>query len=69
MISTFMRAKWESGELRDMEDEKRRILEEAMELDHIWGVWEEEKEPTKAPHKWIKQSSQSRNDMRHHVEE
>jgi hypothetical protein len=29
-----------------MEDEKRRILEEAMELDHIWGVWEEEKEQT-----------------------
>jgi hypothetical protein len=37
MISTFIRAQWESGELEDMEDEKRRILEEAMELDHIWG--------------------------------
>jgi hypothetical protein len=68
MISTFIRAQWESGELEDMEDEKRRILEEAMELDHIWGVWEEEKEPTNAPHKWIRQSSQSGNDMRHHVE-
>ena len=32
--------------LFDMEDEKRRILEEVMELDHIWGVWEEEEEPT-----------------------
>ena len=31
MISTFIRAQWESGELEDMEDEKRRILEEAME--------------------------------------
>jgi hypothetical protein len=51
-----------------MEDEKRRILEEAMELDHVWGVWEEEKEPTNAPCKWVRQSSQSKNDMRHHVE-
>ena len=68
MISAFIRAQWESGDLEDVEDEKRRILEEAMELDHIWGVWEEEKEPIKAPHKWIKQSSQSGNDMRHHVE-
>jgi hypothetical protein len=59
MISTFIRAQWESGELEDMEDEKRRILEEAMELGHIWGVWEEEKEQTNYPHKWIRQSSQS----------
>ena len=68
MISTFIRAQWESGELEDVEDERRQILEEAAELDHIWGVWEEEKEPTNAPHKWIRQSSQSGNDMRHHVE-
>jgi hypothetical protein len=68
MISTFIRAQWESGELEDMEDEKRRILEELMELDHIWGVWEEEEEPTNAPHKWIRQSSQNRSDMRHHVQ-
>jgi hypothetical protein len=39
-----------------------------MELDHIWGVCEEETEPTNAPHKWIRQSSQSGNDMRHHFE-
>jgi hypothetical protein len=68
MISTFIRAQWESGELENVEDERRRILEEATELDHIWGVWEEEKEPTDAPRKWIRQSSQSGNDMRHHVE-
>ena len=68
MISTFIRAQWESGELEDMEDEKRRILEEVMELDHIWGVWEKEKEQTNAPRKWVRQSSQSRNNMRHHVE-
>ena len=37
MISTFIRAQWESGDLEDVEDEKRRIIEEAMELDHIWG--------------------------------
>ena len=51
-----------------MDDERRQLLEEAMELDHIWGVWEEEKEPTNAHRKWIRQPSQSGNDMRHHVE-
>ena len=40
MISTFFRAQWESGELEDVDDERRQILEEAAELDHIWGVWE-----------------------------
>jgi hypothetical protein len=39
-----------------------------MELDHIWGVWEEEKEPIDAHRKWIRQPSQSGNDMRHHLE-
>jgi hypothetical protein len=39
-----------------------------MELDHIWDVWEEEKEQTDVHHKWIRQPSQSGNDMRHHVE-
>ena len=68
MISTVIRAKWESGELEDMEDEERLILEEAMELDHIWGAWEEEKEPTNASRKWVRQSSQNKNEMRHHVE-
>jgi hypothetical protein len=68
MISTFIRAQWESGELEDVEDERRQILEESPELDHIWGVWEAEKEPTNAPRKWIRQPSQSGNDMRHHVE-
>jgi len=46
MISTFIRAQWESEEMENVDDERRQILEEAMELDHIWGVWEEEKEPT-----------------------
>ncbi len=68
MISAFIRAQWESGDLEDVEDERRRILEEAMELDHIWGIWEEEKGPINAPHNWIKQPSQRGNDMRHHVE-
>ncbi len=38
MISTFIRAqwcKWESGELEDVDDERRLILEEAAELDHV----------------------------------
>jgi hypothetical protein len=68
IISTFIRAQWESGELEDVDDERRQILEEATELDHIWGVWEVEKEPTNVPRKWIRQPSQSGNDMRHHVE-
>jgi hypothetical protein len=68
MISTFIRAQWESGEVEDVDDERRQILEEAAELDHIWGVWEAEKEPTNDPRKWIRQPSQSGNDMRHHVE-
>ena len=68
MISTFFRAQWESGELEDVDDERRQILEEAAELDHIWGVWEGEKEPTNVPLEWIRQPSQSRNNMRHHVE-
>ena len=68
MISTFIRTQWESWELEDVDDERRQILEEAAELDHIWGVWEAEKEPTNAPRKWIRQPSQSGSDMRHHVE-
>ena len=31
------------------------------------GVWEEEKEPIDVYRKWIRQPSQSGNDMRHHV--
>ena len=68
MISTFIRAQWESGDLEDVDDERRQILEEAAELDHVWGVWEVEKEPTNVPCKWIRQPSQSGNDIRHHVE-
>ena len=55
MISTFTRAQCESGELEDVDDERRQILEEAAELDHVWGVWEVEKEPTNVPRKWIRQ--------------
>ena len=68
MISTFFRAQWESGELEDVDDEGRQMLEEAAELDHVWGVWGVEKELTNIPCKWIRQPSQSGNNMRHHVE-
>ena len=44
MISKFMRAQWESEKLEVVDDERRQTLEEAAELDHIWGVWEGEKE-------------------------
>jgi hypothetical protein len=52
----------------DVDDERRQILEEAADLDHIWGVWEEEEGATSTRCKWIKQPSQRGNDMRHHVE-
>ncbi len=68
MISTILRAQWESRELDDVDDERRQILEEAAELDHIWGVWEGEKELTNVPREWIRQPSQSGNDIEHHVE-
>jgi hypothetical protein len=54
--------------LEAVDDERRQILEEAAELDHIWGIWVEvEKEPTNGPGRWIRQPSQSEDDMRHHV--
>ena len=53
--------------MENVDDERRQLLEEAMELDHIWDVWEEEKEPIDVHRKWIRQPSQSGNDMRHHV--
>ena len=53
--------------MENADDERRQLLEEAMEIDHIWGVWEGEKEPTDVHQKWIRQPSQSGNDMRHHV--
>ena len=68
MISKFIRAQWESKEMENVDDERRQLLEEAMELDHIWGVWEEEKEPTDAHRRWIRQPSQSGNDTRPDVE-
>jgi hypothetical protein len=47
---------------------RRQTLEETAELDHIWGVWEAEEEPTNVPVRWIRQPSRNRDDMRHHVE-
>jgi hypothetical protein len=46
MISKFIRAQWESEGMENVDDERRQFLEEAMELDHISGVWEGEEEPT-----------------------
>ena len=68
MFSKFIRAQWESEELEGVDDEGRQTLEEAAELDHIWGVWEAEEEPTNVPGRWIRQPSRNRDDMRHHVE-
>ncbi len=35
MISKFIRAQWESEGMENVDDERRQLLEEAMELDHI----------------------------------
>ena len=58
MVSTFIRAQGESEEVEDVDDERRQILEEAADLDHIWGVWEEEEGATSTRCEWIKQPSQ-----------
>ena len=68
MISKFIRTQWESEQLEGVDDERRQILEEAAELDHIWVVWEAEEEPTNVPSRWIRQPSRSRDGIRHHVE-
>ena len=68
MISKFIRAQWESEEMENVDDERRQLLEEATELDHIWDVWEGEEELTNGHREWIRQPSQSGNDMRHHIE-
>jgi hypothetical protein len=68
MISKFIRAKWESHEPEGMDDERRQIIEEAADLDHIWGAWEAQAELTNDPQEWLKQSSLSRDDLRFHVE-
>jgi hypothetical protein len=54
--------------LEGVDHERRQTLEEAAELDHIWGVWEAEEEPTNVPGMWIRQPSRNRDDMRHNVE-
>ena len=40
MISKFIRAQWESEGMETVNDERRQLLEEAVELDQIWGIWE-----------------------------
>ena len=49
MISEFIRAQWRLEELEGVDDERRRALEEAAELDHIWGAWEAEEGQTNVP--------------------
>ena len=66
-ISKFIRAQWESHEMECMEDESRQLLEEAAELDHIWGAWETGAELTNDATEWLKQTALSRDDLRYHV--
>ena len=51
-----------------MEDDRRQLLEEAVELDHVWGIWEEEAERASDAAGWLQQVSLHKGDMRHHVE-
>ncbi len=51
-----------------MDDERRRVLEETAELDHIWGAWEAEEGLANVSDRWIRQPSRSRVDVRHHIE-
>ena len=67
MISKFIRTQWESPVLECTDDERRQILEETAELDHIWGAWEAEAEPTNDPNEWLKQPSLSRGDVRYQM--
>ena len=50
-----------------MDDERRQLLEEAAELDHIWGALEKGAELTNDPREWLKQPSLSRDGKRYHV--
>ena len=54
IINQFIRAHWQSNESEDSDDERREVLEEGSELDHIWGAWEEEIEPTNNPESGIR---------------
>jgi hypothetical protein len=65
MISKFIRSQWESHDLECMDDESRQLLEEAAELDHIWGAWETGAELTNDPKEWLKPPSLSRDDLRY----
>jgi hypothetical protein len=68
MISKFIRAQWASHELECIDNERRQLLEEAAELDSIWGAWETGAELTSDPREWLKQPSLSRDDLRYHCE-
>jgi hypothetical protein len=68
MISKFIREQCEMQDFENMENDRRQILEEAAELDHIWGVWEAEAEPISDAAGWLQQASLSKGDQRHHVE-
>ena len=67
MISQFIREQLESHKLEYMADERRQILQEAAELDEIWGVWAAEAELTNEPRERLKHLSLSRDDMWYHV--
>jgi hypothetical protein len=68
MISKCIRAQRESGALEGMDDERRQLLEEAKELDHIWGIWKTDEKPTTVPSTWLKQPSGNRDDIRRWAE-
>jgi hypothetical protein len=47
-------------DFENMENDRRQILEETAELDHIWGVWEAEAQPISDAAGWLQQASLNR---------
>ncbi len=62
MISKYIRERCETQDLENMQDDRWKLLEEAAELDHIWGMWEEEAEHTSDTAGWLQQVSQHKGD-------
>ena len=68
MICKFIREQCEMQDFENIETDRRQILEEAAELDHIWSVWEAESEPISNAAGWHQQATLSKGDLRHQVE-
>ena len=43
-----------------MEEDRQKLLEEAAEPDHIWGIWEEEADRTSDAAGWLRKYPSTR---------